>query len=130
MDETLIDDGRITLGKPSNLHVAPDEVETISKDELYEKLKRHEKIQLINVLEPELYGLGSIRSSLRIPLGQLENHLMEIDKSKEIITYCANYDCEKSRMAAAILNAHGFCARAYEGGIEEWKSAGLAVDLQ
>jgi rhodanese-related sulfurtransferase len=128
MDETLIDDGRIELGKPKAFHIQSDEVETISKDELYELLRRHEHVQLINVLSPELYSLGSIKTSLRIPVFELENRLMEIDKSKEIITYCANYDCEKSKLAAAILNSHGFCARAYEGGIEEWKRAGLAVD--
>jgi rhodanese-related sulfurtransferase len=130
-ETTQLDDGRITLGRGQQTVEAESEaeVEVISKDELYERLRRHEPIQLINVLDPKYYGLGSIKTSLRIPYAQLESRLMEIDKSKEIVTYCANYDCQMSRLAARLLNSHGFFARAYEGGIEEWRRAGLAVDL-
>jgi rhodanese-related sulfurtransferase len=119
-----LDGGRLILGDPN------EELETISKDELYEKLRRHEPLQVVNVLDPKYYELGFIRGSLRIPLYELDDRLMELDKNKEIITYCANYDCHASLTAAKILKRHGFCARAYEGGIEEWKGAGLAVEGQ
>lgn len=131
MADTQIDDGRIIMGSGPQAKAMVDgsEVEAISKDELYEILRAHRPIQLVNVLERENYKLGSIKKSVRIPLSELENRLMELDKSREVITYCANYDCEKSRRAAAILQSHGFAVRVYEGGIEEWKHAGLAVDL-
>ncbi|HEX4922557.1 MAG TPA: rhodanese-like domain-containing protein [Bdellovibrionales bacterium] len=129
-ETTHLDQGRITIGRGGQtIEGQNDDVETISKEELYDLLRRHEPVQLINVLDPKLYGLGSIKGSLRIPANELADRLMEIDKSKEIVTYCANYDCQLSKEAARLLGRHGFAVRAYEGGIEEWKQAGLAVDL-
>jgi rhodanese-related sulfurtransferase len=92
----------------------------ISKEELKAKIDRKEDFQLVNVLGPEYDALGSIKGSLRIPLDSLEKRLGELDKSKEVVVYCASYECSASRKAAELLTSHGFCAIAYEGGIKEW----------
>ena len=99
-------------------------VKTVTKEELQRKLKDG-TAQVINVLEPEHYALGAIRGSKKIPLSGLESRLGELDKSKEVVTYCAGVDCDASRKAADLLAAKGFKASAYEGGVKEWKEAGL-----
>tara|TARA_B100000315_G_scaffold239094_1_gene257519 strand:+ start:171 stop:548 length:378 start_codon:yes stop_codon:yes gene_type:complete len=103
-------------------------VQTISKDELNEKLQSGEAIQVVNVLEPEWYKLGLIVGSKKIPLSELENRFGELDKSKEVVAYCANAQCSASSEAAKKLAEAGFNVKAYEGGIKEWRAAGLPTE--
>jgi len=106
-----------------NIKVSP-----ITKEELYMKLNLREPVQLVNVLDPKFYDLGSIKGSLKIPLSELHMRLGELDRFREVITYCASYQCSASREAAKRLAVQGFNARAYEGGIKEWKEAGLPIE--
>ena len=103
-------------------------VDTITKEELAAKIKNNKQIQIVNVLSPEHYNLGSIKGSRKIPLTELDKRFNELDKKKEIITYCASYDCPASGQAAEKLASLGFNVRAYEGGIKEWKQAGLPTE--
>ncbi|MDD5628280.1 MAG: rhodanese-like domain-containing protein [Elusimicrobia bacterium] len=103
-------------------------VRTISKQELSAKISRGEPVQIVNVLDPEYYKLGFIKGSLKIPLDQLDRRVSELDKKREVVTYCANTKCTASRMAAEKLSAAGFDVRAYEGGIAEWTACKLPVD--
>lgn len=103
------------------------QVETITKEELLKKMKAGE-VQVVNVLDPEWYKLGLIKGSRKIPLGEMEKRLGELDKSKEVVTYCANTQCTASSEAAKKLAKKGFKVQAYEGGIKEWKEAGLPTE--
>ena len=100
-------------------------VNTISKEDLSRKLKSGEEVQVVNVLNPEHYHLGFIKGSKKIPLDQLDQRINELDKNKEVVTYCASYECPASSKAAEKLAARGFNVRAYEGGIKEWSQANL-----
>jgi len=103
-------------------------VRAITKEELTDKLKKREQVQIVNVLDPQHYDLGIIPGSKKIPLAELEDRLGELDKSKEVVTYCANINCMASRKAAELLVSKGFKVSAYEGGIEEWTAASLPVE--
>ena len=104
------------------------EVRTISKEELHQKMLKGEPVQIVNVLDPEYYKLGIIKGSQRIPLDQLDRRLQELDKRREVVTYCANTKCTASRMGAEKLAAAGFDVKAYEGGAQEWVQAGLPTE--
>ncbi|MBI3306373.1 MAG: rhodanese-like domain-containing protein [Candidatus Omnitrophica bacterium] len=103
-------------------------VAAITKEELSDKIRKYDPVQIVNVLSPEYYNLGSIRDSKKIPLDQLDARISELDRNKEVVTYCASYDCSASRMAAKKLAGKGFKVRAYEGGIKEWKEAGFPTE--
>ncbi len=103
------------------------QVGTITKEELLKEMKEG-RVQVVNVLDPEWYKLGFIKGSKKIPLGELDKRLSELDKSKEVVTYCANTQCTASSEAAKKLAQKGFKVRAYEGGIKEWKEAGLPTE--
>ena len=105
-----------------------NEVKVITKDALNEKIKKNESFQLINVLDPKYYSLGLIKGSLKIPLAELEKRSSQLDKSKDVVTYCADTSCTASRKAAELLANQGFKVSAYEGGIKEWTAAKLPVD--
>src|SRR3990167_2463049 len=101
---------------------------TINKEELSRILQTDSKAQVVNVLEPKSYHLGFIRGSKRIPLSELEQRANELDKNREVIVYCASYDCPASRNAAAKLQEMGYTVRAYAGGIKEWKEYGFPTE--
>ena len=103
-------------------------VKVITKDALKDKMRKNEPFQLVNVLDPQYYHLGVIKGSKRIPLAELDKRYTELDKSKEIVTYCAETSCSASRKAAEMLAAKGYKVSAYEGGIKEWTAAHLPVE--
>jgi ArsR family transcriptional regulator len=103
-------------------------VKTINKEDLLQKVQKGEAVQIVNVLDPEYYVLGVIPESQKIPLAHLEQRLGELDRSKEVITYCASHECTASSRAAKILAESGFNVKAYEGGIKEWTEAGYPVE--
>ncbi|MCM8794276.1 MAG: rhodanese-like domain-containing protein [Candidatus Omnitrophica bacterium] len=102
-------------------------VKTVTKEELQKKIQVG-NVQVVNVLDPKWYELGIIQGSRKIPLKELDRRLGELDKSKEVVTYCASYECSASKEAAQMLAAKGFKVSAYEGGIKEWTSAGLPTE--
>jgi len=52
-----------------------------------------------------------------------------LPKNAEIVVYCGGPKCPQSRMAADKLVKLGYAnVRAYDGGLEEWKAAGLTVE--
>ncbi len=104
------------------------DVKTITKEELSAKLASGDSVQVVNVLRPDYYKLGVIQGSKRIPLNELDKRIGELDKTKEVVTYCANYKCSASREAAKKLAKLGFNVRAYEGGAKEWKDSGLPME--
>ena len=103
-------------------------VSTINKEELVTKIKADPSVQIVNVLSPEHWSEGLIKNSKKIPLQELNRRLNELDKSKEVVTYCAGYQCHASRQAAEQLQEKGFKVHAYEGGIQEWKEARLPLE--
>ncbi len=105
-------------------------VNLITKEELNSKIQSGELMQIINVLDLEFYKLGFIKGSKRIPLHQLDARLGELNKSIEVVTYCASSACNASKHAAELLVRKGFRVTAYEGGIKEWKEAGLPTETE
>lgn len=103
-------------------------VESIKKEELAKQLQQSGGPQVVNVLDPKYYPMGSIRGSKKIPVADLEIRAAELDITREVVTYCAGYECPASREAAEKLAARGYRVKAYEGGIKEWKEAGLPVE--
>jgi rhodanese-related sulfurtransferase len=103
-------------------------IATITKDELKAKLDAGDPVQIVNVLAPQAWEEGVILHSKKIPLPELDNRIHELDRSIEVVTYCAGYSCNASREAAEKLMRKGFRVKAYEGGILEWKEAGLPLE--
>ena len=100
----------------------------VTKDELRERLERGDDLQVVNVLEPSKHALGLIRGSLTIPYAELPRRWSELDKSREVVTYCSDPASDRARMAAEWLGRRGFRASRYDGGIREWAAAGLPLE--
>lgn len=105
-----------------------EEVQIITVAELKKKMESPDNIQVVNVLSPQGWERGVIPCSLLIPGSAIEERLHELDKQKEIITYCSNYICQASKNVAKFLIKKGYNAKAYEGGIQEWIETGNPTD--
>ena len=80
---------------------------------------------ILIVARPALkYEKGTIPSSLNITDGNFENdykQIMSLAKDKELIVFCAGYNCEKSPIVAQMLKKNGHTnVKVYSAGEPEW----------
>ncbi len=74
---------------------------------------------LLDVRNDEEVALGKIGNATHIPVNELRNNLDKLDKSKEIIVYCAVG--VRGYIATRILKQHGFKAKNMVGGYGMYK---------
>ena len=87
--------------------------------ELKEKLDSHENFQLIDVREPIEYEMANIDRAKLIPLGDLPNHLNELDRQQLTIVHC--HSGQRSAAAVRLMREAGFeNVFNLEGGIAKW----------
>jgi sulfur-carrier protein adenylyltransferase/sulfurtransferase len=72
---------------------------------------------LLDVREPHEYKIAEIGGYL-IPLGDLQNRVGELDKSREIVAHCKAGG--RSQKAAEFLQQAGFKVKNLAGGIQAW----------
>jgi rhodanese-related sulfurtransferase len=84
---------------------------------------------LINTLPPEHFAKTKIPNSVNIPL-ESSDFIQRVEalagnKSRTVIVYCANEECDSSKRAAAVLEDAGFSnVFEYEGGAQAWEESG------
>ncbi len=106
-------------------------VQTITTNELKQKLDQKGDFQFWNVLTDEYFKGEIIPGSKRVPLDTLGREVASsgLSPAAEIIVYCAGPSCPASVQAAEKLTALGFTdVKAFEGGLEEWKKAGWEIE--
>jgi rhodanese-related sulfurtransferase len=97
-------------------------MQTITVEELKQRMDKGEKIHLIDVREPHEYEEYNIGAKL-IPLGQIQT--MQVDeienlKEEELIIHCRSG--KRSAMACQILETMGFLnTKNLEGGMLDWQ---------
>ena len=82
------------------------DVQTITGEELQQKIENNELIQLLDVRTPEEYQDEHIPQARLIPIDHLRDHLPELDSNKETIVYCRVG--LRGYLASRILLQHGF----------------------
>jgi rhodanese-related sulfurtransferase len=76
----------------------------------------------------EEYDAGHVAGAINIPLGELEEHLDELEPSHEVIAYCRGPHCILAFEAVARLREKGFTAHRLEEGYPEWQAGGLPTE--
>ncbi len=118
---TALIDYNVFCGVPGIVH---DEGSTdagwdITAHQLAKKLKRGDKIRLIDVREPHELAISHIDAAENFPLGMLAEHLEELDSAQEIVLFCKSGT--RSRRALEILMSAGFRkVKNLRGGINAW----------
>jgi molybdopterin/thiamine biosynthesis adenylyltransferase/rhodanese-related sulfurtransferase len=90
----------------------------ITPQELKQRLDAGENIFILDVREPHEFQICNLGGKL-IPLGELPQHLGELDASREIVAHCKGGT--RSAKAVQLLREHGFKnVRNLTGGILAW----------
>ena len=106
-------------------------METITRDDLREKMERGDDFVLIEVLSPDSYEKHHLPGAINIPLGKgFEKSVQQAiqDKDQEIVVYCSDENCDASPTAAKKLERLGYQrVLDYEKGKVDWMKSGLNV---
>src|SRR6516165_9702146 len=79
-------------------------------------------------LRPEAeYAAGHIPGAVNVPHDQLATRLAELPGRADIVAYCRGRYCVFAPDAVRLLRAGRLSARLLEGGLPDWRLAGLPV---
>lgn len=95
-------------------------IKQILPEEIQEQLKNGKKLSIIDVREDEEVAQGMIPGARHIPLGEIEDHLDEIDKNTEHIMVCRSGG--RSTKACEILLGKGYTVQNMVGGMIGWEA--------
>ncbi len=107
-------------------------MQTISREEVQQKLQGDENVALVDVLSEESFNEFHLPDAINVPLGnefpqRIQNAVP--DKSQPVILYCKNTECDASPKAAKQMEQMGYQqVYDYEAGKADWKEAGLKVE--
>lgn len=104
-----------------------DDVEELTKEELWERMKRKEKLVILDVRPPEEFEAGHIPGALSIPMRELKKRLKELPKSKQIVAYCRGPLCALAPEATRFLKGKGYRVKRLREGPPDWETAGLPL---
>jgi rhodanese-related sulfurtransferase len=92
----------------------------LSPAQFQEELKGKRHYVLIDVREPEEVKQGYIPGAINMPLSQMKQRIVEIQKNDHIYLYCRSG--MRSKQAARILKKNGFNELSHlQGGMMSWK---------
>lgn len=101
-------------------------LEPVAQDELSRRL-RDGQVLVLDVRPEAEYAAGHIPGAVNVPHDQLAARLAELPDNAEIVAYCRGRYCVFAPDAVRLLRARGFSARPLEGGLPDWRLAGLPV---
>jgi rhodanese-related sulfurtransferase len=108
-----------------------DTVETISRDELTEKIARHDHFRLVEVSPEEDYHRAHLPGAINLPPDQVARLALKRlrDKDAEIVLYSDGSPSHPSEEAARELSERGYThVRDYAEGKQDWIDTGLPVE--
>lgn len=91
----------------------------ITTQEVEERLRNGEKLNLIDVREVDEVAQGKIAGIQHIALGTLPERTHELDRNKEYIMVCRSG--ARSERACEFLQAQGFNVKNMVGGMLAWQ---------
>ncbi|MDZ5472586.1 rhodanese-like domain-containing protein [Bacillus sp. 31A1R] len=93
-------------------------IEIITTEELQEKLKKGENLELVDVREDEEVEFGMIPGAKHIKMGEIPANLDYFDKDKEYIFICRSG--RRSENVCYYLQDQGYKVRNMLGGMLDW----------
>ena len=102
-------------------------MQTISLDELRNKMNRGDDFKLVMTLAEWAYQMSHIPGSLNI--NNMEQAKDLLDPEDDIVVYCSDTNCLASQAAYHYLTKNGFTnVRRFSGGLAEWQAAGFPLE--
>lgn len=92
--------------------------QTITPDEVKEKLAQGDKLHLVDVREDDEVAEGMIAEAKHIPMGEIPEKLDQFDKNNEYIIVCRSGG--RSGRVCQFLHENGYKVVNMEGGMLNW----------
>lgn len=105
---------------------ARDDMEPVTREDLMARM-RDGLVTVLDVRPVDEAASAALPGAVNIPLAELEARLGELDPRREIVAYCRGPWCVLAFEAVARLRENGFRARRLDGGLPQWRAAGLPV---
>lgn len=88
---------------------------------------------LVDARDGALYADGHLSGARSLPLGEVDAWLpafrQQTDAGKILVVYCNGYGCPDSfDLGVRLMQAGYHDVRVFEGGLPEWRDAGLPVE--
>ena len=103
-----------------------DSLEAVSREELLTRL-REGLVTILDVRPEDEFAAGHVPGAVNVPMSQLLKRIDELPPEHDIIAYCRGPWCVLAFEAVALLRQHGRTALRLDGGLPEWRIAGLPV---
>jgi len=103
-----------------------DGMEPVTREDLLSRMKDG-VVTVLDVRPADEASAACLPGAINVPLAELEARLGELDPDHEIVAYCRGPWCVLAFEAVAKLREKGFRARRLEGGLPQWRAAGLPV---
>ncbi|HEU5417583.1 MAG TPA: metalloregulator ArsR/SmtB family transcription factor [Streptosporangiaceae bacterium] len=101
-------------------------LEPVAQEELVRRLRDGQTL-VLDVRPEAEYAAGHIPGAVSVPHDQLAARLAELPEGADIVAYCRGRYCVFAPDAVRLLLRRGFAARPLEGGMPDWRRAGLPV---
>jgi len=105
-------------------------IETISRDELTQKIARHDRFRLVEILPEESYHQAHLPGAINLPPDQVAKLASKRlrDRDADIVVYSDSSTSHESEEAARELAELGYThVRDYVQGKQDWIECGLPV---
>lgn len=104
-------------------------LDCVSRETLLQKLEAGGNILLVDTVGTFDGNKYKIKGAKTIPFPDVPDRRDELLGYEEVIIYCKDKRCVASKKTAAILKMLKIPnVKIYEGGIDEWREAGLPVE--
>ncbi len=106
-------------------------VNTISRDELEQRIDRGDAITIVEALGPMYFEDAHLPGAKNLPHDRVDELAPTVlpDRSATVVVYCSNTACQNSTVAARRLVQLGYeHVYEYVEGKQDWIEAGLPVE--
>ena len=105
---------------------------TIDREQVLARIERDPGTPIVDVLPKEMFDKDHLPGAVNVPIDDddFDRRIQEAvpDKSKPVIVYCYDADCDASPKAAKRMESLGYeTVLDYEAGKQDGKEAGLNV---
>ena len=125
--QTIARDSRGEVEKLVHEYLGDDEIEELTKEELWQRLKSKDRLVVLDVRPNEEYAAGHIPGAVSIPLEELKKRVKELPKSKQIVAYCRGPLCALAPEATRYLRSKGYRVKRLVEGAPDWEAAGMPL---
>ena len=101
-------------------------LDAVDMGELLERAERGEVV-VIDVRPPEEFAAAHVVGARSVPLADFDAFTATLSRDREVVAYCRGPYCVLADEAVKRLREAGFDARRLDGGLPEWRAAGLPV---